>query len=120
MFGKLRRALDVIAEHIDMTFKDFVYICILTALFGVFAFVGHVRREPTELEEFFTFHYGYPLEYFEALYREYTGWIPHYALVWGSVKITWVALILDFAFYFLLAFATVYVLERIFRVIQEK
>jgi hypothetical protein len=120
MFGKVLRVFDVMVEHTGMTFKDFVYICILTALFALFAFVGHVRREPTELEGFFTFHYGYPLEYFEALYKEYTRWIPSYALVWGSVKITWVALILDFALYFLLAFTIVYVLERIFPAIQGK
>lgn len=108
--GKLPRVLEIFLEYTNMTFKDFVYVCILTFLFAFLSFLGYVRTEPAAMSGFIIAHYGFPFECVEALYEEH-GF--SYSLVWGSVKIIWVALILDFISYFLLAFAIVYGITRL-------
>ncbi len=103
--GILRRVLEILAENIDVAFKEFVYICTLTFLFAFMSFIGHVSIEPTTTQGIYVLRYGFPLEWLEILS----------SMFWERTYITviWAALILDFILYFLLAFAIIYGVIRL-------
>jgi len=98
--GRLQKALGFLLEHANvlaragLSFKDFVYICIMTFLFTFLSFIGYVRTHPLATDGLVAFYYGFPLEWLEVL--------------GGHARFIWAGLILDVISYFLLAFAIMY------------
>lgn len=115
--GKLQKAFDFMLEHVNKTlartglsFKEFVYICILTSLFVFLSFIAYVRAELMVIEwsECIVLRYGFPLEWLEVLTR-----FGERSRVLRTTFI-WPALILDIVLYFLLAFVIVYGFEKLY------
>jgi hypothetical protein len=101
--------------------RELVLSFLLTGVFLFLSFVGHTRFSTTEIVDqsggSHTVHiscYGFPFEmigllnpigYLETYWAYYSGG--------GLLRILWGGLILNFALYFLLAFAIVYLLEKL-------
>jgi len=90
-----------------ISFKDVVYIGILTAFFSFLSFILYVRTEPTPIYGVFDLHYGFPLE-----------WLTVTSLVGGTgfkerIRIEYAALFLDVFLYFLLSIIIVYLVMRL-------
>jgi len=114
--GKLQKALGFLSEHTEvlaraeLPLRKFVYICILTFLFAFLSFIGYRRTEPAGTSSrgarLLVSHYGFPFEWLEVLF----SLLPY--LVRG-VRVIWVALILDFILYLLLALVILYGTTRL-------
>lgn len=110
--GRLQTALGFFSDHVDLlaraglSFKEFVYVCIIALLFVFLSFIGHVRTEPAAMNGLLVSHYGFPLEWLEVFF-----FFPS-SLVY-NVRFIWIYLILDFVLYFLLATAIMYGLTKL-------
>jgi len=116
--GKLQKTLGVLSKHIagilgriQLPLKESVYIGILTFLITFLSFIGYIRTEPAAAQGCFVYHYGFPLEWLEVPFSVQIPFL--YYIMRGGVRIIWIALILDFTFYFLLAFIVVHGIAKL-------
>lgn len=111
VLSRIQKFFDVLLERTALTFKDSVYVMILTGLFTFLSFIAFIRVEPTELTEIagiYAYVYGFPL-----------GWLrveaPATTPLYLKQYFLWPAFILDVILYFLLSFALVYGASRLRR-----
>jgi predicted small integral membrane protein len=103
--------------------KELVTALVLTGAFLFLAFLGHTRFTTIALVDehgvTWTIHvsyYGYPYEMIRIL-NPIGGEQAYGALFAGAglIQLLWSGLVLDFALYFLLAFAIVYLVKKLRR-----
>jgi len=106
----VNRFFSVVIDRLSLTFKEAIFIIILTYLLGFISFVAYVRVEPSRLrtEEVVIFNYGFPLEWLQMI--SITS--PFYVV---DVAILWISLALDIMLYFLVSLALVYGVSRFTR-----
>jgi hypothetical protein len=106
--GKLQKSLDFLLERInkilawtELSFKEFLYMGILTFLFAFLLFFAYVKIEftPLGVNGHMVFHYGFPLEWLEVV-----AFFPAKT----TVRIVLPAIILNLILCVLLAFVIVY------------
>jgi len=99
----MRKVSSIFSKHLALTEKELVYVIILTFVFAFAILIGYVRTEPHPLhseERWILVHFGFPFEWLtlttnvEAILSQHT-------------RVSFVALLLDFIVYFLLAFVIV-------------
>lgn len=98
----------LIRDNVFLTFKDVVYVAILTALLIFISFIIHVRSEPGTFEDFVVIYFGFPLEWFK-ISAPFHSW---YASV-ASYEIIWTGLALDVIMFVLLSIFLVRVAETV-------
>ncbi len=119
---KLQKAINFVSKPLGkivgktgeslITFKEFVYVAILTFLFVFLSFILYIRTVSVGQDEegllLFSVHYGFPMEWLEVLTTV------RYVI---RVNVIWITLILDFILYFLLSFAIVYGSKKLYKLI---
>ncbi len=98
----------LIRENVSLTFKDIVYVAILTALLIFVSFIIHVRSEPGTLPDFVVIYFGFPLEWFK-ISAPFHSW---YASV-ASFEIIWTGLALDVIIFVFLSIFLVRLAEAV-------
>lgn len=94
-----------------VTFKEFVYIVILTSSFTFLSFIGHIRTEPSptfEMDGLYISYYGFPLEWFKMRSHLHYSW---YTVT--TIEILWVRLALDLTMYLLLSLVLVHTVNKV-------
>ncbi len=94
------KLVNVVLKRLGLTFKELVYISILTCLFTFVSFIGCVRAEPAEIVGWFLLRYGFPLQWLEVTTTM--------SSTFPTTRILWLMLGLDVTLYFLLSLALVY------------
>lgn len=97
-----RVPLVAISRRVPLTFKEYVYVVILTFVFNFVSFISVVRAEPhPQLADLglYLVHYGFPFEWVEVLTAENIA---------RGITFSLVGLSLDFLAYFLLSLFIVF------------
>jgi len=95
--SKMQRVLQAIDKYVPLTFKEFVYVVILTFALAFASFLGYIRAEPhpdPDYAGFLLVHYGFPFEWLQILTTTEFA---------ARATVSIVALALDLVVYFLVA-----------------
>jgi len=105
----VNRFFQAVNERLSLTFRETVFIVILTYLLGFLSFVGYVRVETSKIVTYdaFVFNYGFPLAWLQVT----TLGI---AYVY-DIAVLWIPLVFDILLYFLASLALVYGVARLRR-----
>jgi len=102
MEWNMRKVSSVFSKHLALSEKEFVYAVILTFVFAFAILIGYVRSEPHPQypKEWILVHFGFPFEWLTLTTNVS-------AILSQHTQVSFVALVLDFIVYFLVAFVIV-------------
>jgi len=108
-FSHLGGFFSAIVDRTNLTLKETVIIIILAYVFGSVAFIGYVRVEFSQLQNWpmMIVNYGFPLEWLQVKF------LPKPMFRVRDVVILPVSLTLDIIVYFSAAFLLVYGIQRL-------
>lgn len=98
----------VVNEYLFLTFKDLVYVAILTAFLTFVSFIVHVRTEAGAIPGFIVIYFGFPLEWFK-INANFGSW---YSTL-SRFEILWTGLAVDVIVFVLLSIFLVRVVDKI-------
>jgi len=103
-FERLRKMVN---EVFLITFKESVYIAILTTLFFFLSFIGHIRSTQTGVDTYAAY-YGFPLEWFKQSASFYIAWYTY-----SKFEILWLGFALDAIIFILSSLIIIRVADRV-------
>lgn len=102
---KFRSKVD---DYVFLTFKELVYVGILTAFLTFVSFIIHVRSEPGALPGFVVIYFGFPFAWFK-INANFGSW---YSTL-SKFEILWSGLAVDVIMFVLLSIFLVRVAEKV-------
>lgn len=105
---KGNRLTKAFKDYMFLTFKEFVYVVILTAFFTLISFIIHVRAEPGARPGFVVVYFGFPLEWYK-INANLGSWYSSLT----RTEILWAGLAVDVTMFVLLSIALVRVGDKV-------
>lgn len=97
------------AREFLLTFKEFIYIFILTSFFVFLSFVGHIRTEPSPTSNaLYVSYFGFPLEWFRMKSNLYYSWSTV-----TTLEILWVSFAFDVVVFIILSLVIMFGANKI-------
>jgi len=114
-WSTLLKFRNVINNYVFLTFKDLVYVAILTAFLTFISFIIHVRTEAGTLEGFVVIYFGFPLEWFR-INANFGSWYSGLS----KFEILWASLAVDVIIFVLLSIFLVQVADKVAERVRER
>lgn len=105
----------IVNDYMFLTFKDLVYVAILTAFSTFVSFIIHVRTEAGTLPGFVVIYFGFPLEWFR-INANIGAW---YSTL-SKFEILWASLAVDVIVFVLLSIFLVQVADKVAERVRER